>query len=114
VKGVHCLFTAVIVSAASPTLAAESFDGRWATDLRACTDENAAVAPITVMPLWFTWPGAACMVRTSYRVGNAWHVSARCFGEGAISEVPIRLQLHGNRLVLNWPKARPEDLHRCP
>jgi hypothetical protein len=114
VKGVQFLNAALFLFAAQPASAAESFDGRWAADVKACTDENAAVAPITVAQLWLTWPGAACLVRTSYRVGNAWHVSARCFGEGAISEVSLRLQLHGNRLVLDWPKARPEDMRRCP
>ena len=113
-KVAQCLFAAMMVFVAPPTLAAESFDGRWVADVKACTDENAAIAPITVAQLWLTWPGAACLVRTSYRVGNAWHISARYFGEGAVSEVPIRLQLHGNRLVLDWPKAWPEDLGRCP
>jgi hypothetical protein len=96
------------------TMAAERFDGRWAVDVRACTDESTVTAPLTVTPLSLTWPGAACMVRTSYRVGPTWHIGARCFGEGAISEVPIRLQMRGERLILDWPKARPEELRRCP
>jgi hypothetical protein len=99
---------------ATPALAADPFSGRWASDPRACTDEGALVAPLTVAPLWLAWPGAACMVRTSYRLRDAWHMSARCFGEGAISEVAIRLQMRGERLVLDWAKARPEELRRCP
>jgi hypothetical protein len=99
---------------AAPALAAEPFDGRWASDLRACTDEGALMSPLTVAKLSLTWPGAACMVRTSYRLGDAWHISARCWGEGAVSEVPISLQVRGERLVLNWAKARPEELRRCP
>jgi hypothetical protein len=94
--------------------AGQTFEGRWAADLQACTDETAPVPSVTVTPLSLSWPAAACAVRTSYRLGNAWHVSARCWGEGAISEVPIRLQINGDRLVLNWSKARPEELRRCP
>ena len=107
------LLAAATVLAVCP-VAAQPFDGRWAADPQACTDESTPVAPIIVTPLLLSWPAAACAVRTSYRVGDAWHVSARCWGEGAISEVPIRLQMNGDRLVLNWAKARAEELRRCP
>jgi hypothetical protein len=32
-----------------------------------------------------------------------------------VSDVPIKMQvLRGDRLVLAWSKARPEELRRCP
>jgi hypothetical protein len=111
---VEWVLAALFVLPGQPASAAEPFDGRWAAEPQACTDEGALVPPLTVTRLLLTWPGAACMVRTGYRVGNAWHISARCFGEGAISEVPIKLQMRGELLILDWPKARPEELRRCP
>ena len=98
----------------SPALAAEPFDGRWAADPAACAGEAQAASPVIVTSLSLTWPGAACMVGTSYRVGDAWHIGARCFGQGTVSNVPIRLTRRGERLILDWPRARPEELRRCP
>jgi hypothetical protein len=105
---------AALALIASPAFAADPFDGRWAADLDACSDETAVVAPLMVRPMLLTWSSTACRVQSSYRVGNAWFVGARCWTDGAISDVPIRLQVSGDRLVLNWPKARPEELRRCP
>ncbi len=105
---------AAIALMSLPASAAESFDGRWAADVSTCTDESALVSPVTVTSQSLSWVGATCMIATSYRVREAWHVSARCFGEGVVSSVPIRLQMRGGRLMLDWAKARPEELRRCP
>jgi hypothetical protein len=94
--------------------AAEPFDGRWVADPAACASEQPAVWPLVVTSQWLTWPGAACMVGTSYRVQDAWHIGARCWGEGVVSNVPIRLRIRGDRLVLDWGRARAEELRRCP
>ncbi len=102
------------IAVAKPTLAAEPFDGRWAADASACTDESALASPFTVTSQSLAWPGAACMIGTSYRVRDAWHISARCWGEGMVSTVPIKLQMRGDRLVLDWGRARPEEMRRCP
>jgi hypothetical protein len=94
--------------------AAAPFDGRWAADARACTDEGALAAPVTVTVRSLSWPGAFCTVGTSYQVRDAVHISARCWGEGMVSSVPIKLQMRGDRLVLDWGRARPEEMRRCP
>ena len=106
------LLCALLVT--TPTLAAEPFDGRWAADVQACGSESAAMPLLVVNTLSLLWREAACAIRTSYRVRKAWHISARCWGEGAISDVPIRLQMRGDQLVLDWGRARPEELRRCP
>ena len=38
---------------------------------------------LVVTPLLLRWRDAACAVRTSYRVRDAWHVGAQCWGGGA-------------------------------
>jgi hypothetical protein len=108
--------TAAVVCAgvATSALAAASFDGRWTADMRACTDEGAITSPVAISSLSLAWPGAFCAIGTSYRVRDVWHISAKCWGEGMVSNVPIRLQIRDERLVLDWAKARPEELRRCP
>ena len=77
--------------------------------------ERAATSPVVVNSLSLQWREAACVVRTSYRVRDAWHIGARCWGEGAISNVPIKLQMRGERLLLGWAGARgAKRLRRCP
>jgi hypothetical protein len=102
-------FCAVVASAC----AAESFDGRWAADARACASESAAASLLRVNSLSLQWGDAACLVRTSYRVRDAWHIGARCWGEGAISSVPITLRMRGEHLLLGWGGAPAEELWRC-
>ena len=104
----------VCASIATSALAAAPFDGRWTADTRACTDEGAITSPVAVSSLSLAWPGVFCSIGTSYRVRDIWHISAQCWGEGMVSNVPIRLQMRGERLVLDWAKARPEELRRCP
>ena len=112
--GVVAALAAWALAIAAPTRAAEPFDGRWAADVQACTDEGAASSPLVVGPLALTWRDGVCVVRTSYRVRDAWHIGARCWGEGTISNVPITLRMRGEELVLDWPRARAESLRRCP
>jgi hypothetical protein len=47
-------------------------------------------------------------------VRDAWHIGARCWGEGAISNVPITLRRRGDQLLLDWAGAPAEQLWRCP
>ena len=103
-----------LVVLTTSVLAAAPFDGRWAADVATCTDENSPMSPLAVNSQALAWPGAFCAIGTSYRVRDAWHISARCWGEGMVSNVPIRLQMRGERLVLDWAKARSEELRRCP
>jgi hypothetical protein len=109
----------IVILAAQPgsTLSAragEPFDGRWASDLEACAGASAPASPVVVNSLSLQWREAACVVRTSYRVRDAWHIGARCWGEGAISNVPITLRMRGEQLLLGWAGAPAEELRRCP
>ena len=89
---------------------AGEFDGRWAADAQACASETVLV----VNMLSLRWREAACAVRTSYLVKDTWHIGARCWAGGATGNVPIKLELHGERLVLDWAGAPGEELRRCP
>jgi hypothetical protein len=101
----------LIATAASAT---GPFEGRWAADAQACESENGAMALLVVNTLSLRWRDAACAIRTSYRVGDAWHIGARCWAEGATGNVPITLQLRGERLLLDWAGAPAQELRRCP
>src|SRR5262245_34550726 len=104
------LLTATVGAAAGP------FDGRWGADAKACEGESGAAARLVVDALALTlrWREAACVVRSSYRAGNAWYMSARCIADGASASVPITLSLRGERLALDWAGAPTEELRRCP
>jgi hypothetical protein len=110
----RAVFLLVAVLFAVSALAAAPFDGRWAAGLVTCSDESSPATPVTITSQLLSWSGVQCTVGTSYLVRDAWHVNARCWGEGRVSDVPIRLQVRGERLVLDWAKARPEELRRCP
>jgi len=90
--------------------AAGEFDGRWAPDAQACAGEKVLV----VNALSLRWRDAACAVRNSYLVKDTWHIAARCWAGGATGNVPIKLELRGDRLVLDWAGAPGEELRRCP
>jgi hypothetical protein len=94
--------------------AAEPFTGRWAADAQACGGNGPAMPLLVVDALSLRWRDAACAVRTSYRVRDAWHIGAQCWADGAASDVAIVLRLHGNRLVLDWAGTPREELRRCP
>jgi hypothetical protein len=100
--------------AVAPAVSGEPFDGRWASDPAACISADGAASPVVVTSRSLSWPGAACTVGTSYRVGEAWHIGAHCLGEGMASNVAIRLTMRGEHLIIDWPRARPEELARCP
>ena len=104
----------VVVATGASASAAEPFDGRWAPDAQACIAERAVASPIVVNSLSLQWRDAACVVRTSYRVRDAWHIGARCWGEGVVSNVPITLRMRGEQLLLDWAGAPAEELRRCP
>ena len=90
---------------ATPAVAGAPFDGRWAadpSDLHQRRQRRRRRSRSRSQSL--AWPGAFCAIGTSYRVRDAWHISARCWGEGTVSNVPIRLQMRGDRLVLDWAK----------
>jgi hypothetical protein len=97
-----------------PAAAGAPFDGRWAADVSRCADDWLWGSPVTVTSLSVSWPGAYCVVSTSYLVRDVWHVSARCWGEGSVGNVPIKLQVRGDRLMFAWGPAQPEELRRCP
>jgi|EndMetStandDraft_8_1072994.scaffolds.fasta_scaffold126003_2 hypothetical protein len=95
---------------ATPALAAGTFYGRWALNPAACS-QDAVTGPLVVSAQSLQWPDTACRVRTSYRVGDTWHIGARC--PDAASDVPVGLQLKGDRLLVEWGGGRAE-FRRCP
>jgi hypothetical protein len=105
---------AYVLAIAESAWAGEPFDGRWASDARACTSETEAMPLLIVNSLSLRWREAACAIRTSYRVRDAWHIGARCWADGATANVPIKLELRRERLVLDWAGAPAEELKRCP
>jgi hypothetical protein len=99
---------------ASTATAGEPFDGRWAADPQACAGEIDGAARLIVTSLTLRWREAACVIRRSYRMGDAWNIGARCYADGASANVPIRLELRGGRLLFDWAGAPAEELKRCP
>jgi hypothetical protein len=108
------VFTLLALAAVSPAWATGPFNGRWAADLQACHGEHGTPSLLVLTPFSLRWRQAACVVRTSYLVGDAWYITARCWADGAAANVPIKLHKRGELLVLDWAGAPPEELRRCP
>jgi hypothetical protein len=100
------------LSATTHVSAAETFEGRWAAEAGSCDGEAGRLLVVGARML--RWRETACMIRTSYLVGKAWHIGARCWAEGASADVPIKLQLRDDRLFLGWASVPQRELQRCP
>ena len=103
-----------VLAVIKPAHAADTFEGRWAADAQACASETDAMPRLVVNSLSLRWREAACAIQRSYRVGDAWHIGARCWSDGATANVPIKLELRGERLVLDWAGTPAQELRRCP
>ncbi len=91
--------------------AGEAIEGRWADDPKNC---SGGASFLVVDALSLRWGDAFCAVKTSYRVKDTWHIGASCSADGAISQIPIKLEVRGDRLLLDWASAPPQELRRCP
>jgi hypothetical protein len=69
---------------------------------------------LSVSPLVLHWRDATCVIQRSYLLRDAWNIGARCVADGAAANVPIRLELRGERLLLDWAGAPAQELKRCP
>jgi hypothetical protein len=114
VRAVAVLALAAAALAAMSARAGAPFDGRWASDAPACASESEATPALVVSALSLRWRDAACVIRRSYLVRDAWHIGARCVADGAAADVPIKLEVRGERLLLDWAGAPTEELRRCP
>jgi hypothetical protein len=103
-----------VLAFAVPARAGAPFDGRWAANVQACEGKNGATPLLVVNSLSLRWRDAACTIRNSYRVRDAWHIGARCWAGGATGNVPIKLEMRGDRLMLDWAGGPVEELWRCP
>ena len=108
------VLAACALAVAAPAWANGPFDGRWAADAQACRGEKTETPLLIVNALSLRWREAACTIRNSYRVRDSWHIGARCWAGGATANVPVKLELRGERLVLDWAGAPAQELKRCP
>jgi hypothetical protein len=112
--GNAAILAILVLGSTVPAPAAASFEGRWAADVASCGGDSGGGSLLVVTPGRLRWRDTACVVRTSYLVGKAWHIGARCWAEGVTADVPIKLQLRDDRLVLHWARAPAKELPRCP
>jgi hypothetical protein len=96
-----------------PALASEAFVGRWAMKPEVCSarggetpDSTALVA--TDKSLW--WYDGYCSIGKMYKT-KAVYVQAHCWNKG---DVPVTLDVTGDRMKITWNRGKPEDLQRCP
>ena len=94
--------------------ASPPFDGRWASAAPACASESEATATLIVSAFVLRWRDAACVIQRSYLLRDTWNIGARCVADGAAANVPIRLELRGERLLFDWGGTPAQELTRCP
>jgi hypothetical protein len=113
---VGCMVSAVTVSSALATpgaLASEAFVGRWAVKPEVCavrggeTPVTAALVA-TATSLW--WFDGYCSIGKMYKT-KAVYVQAHCGPKG---DVPVTLDVQGDRMKVSWNRAKTEVLQRCP
>jgi hypothetical protein len=110
------MVSAVAVSSALATpgaLAAEAFVGRWAVKSEVCAvrgGETPATAALvaTATSLW--WFDGYCSIGKMYKT-KAVYVQVHCGPKG---DVPVTLDVQGDRMKVSWNRAKTEVLQRCP
>ena len=98
----------------SPSVA-QPIDGRWAASQYACDADGATrlEAPLLVAGQTLGWFTSVCTVVSSYKVGQAYFLQARCFSEGRTSEIPAMLEPRGAGLRVGWNREPIVELQRC-
>jgi hypothetical protein len=114
IHGVAMLALLACALLATQAGAVQRLEGRWAAQVEACSATGASVPLLVVEALSLRWRDATCEVRASYRVRDTWHIAARCLADGVARYLPIKLEFHGSRLVLNWPATPAQLLQPCP
>jgi hypothetical protein len=111
-----CAVSAVTVLSAlvtSSARTAEAFVGRWAVRPEVCgarggeTPET-AVLVATDNSLW--WFDGYCSIGKMYKA-KAVYVQAHCWSKG---DVPVTLDVQGDRMKVTWNRAKTEEMRRCP
>jgi hypothetical protein len=107
--------TAALVLLAAVS-AVEARDGRWALSRDACDGEahTRRETPLISEGLAVRWFASDCTVVSSYKVGQASFLQARCVTEGVARTIPIMLELRGERLRVGWAKEPVVEMERCP
>lgn len=107
--------TAVVVAASVATAsAAESVNGRWATDPAICGRMFGAEQPLVVTDTNIRWVSDACRIERTYKAGDTVHIQAMCWGDSGEKSVPVSLRAAGGRLVVIWDRSARGALRRCP
>jgi hypothetical protein len=106
------LLATTVTLASAVCIAQPSYYGRWVASLAHCDNESAVMGPLVITPQSLQWPDTVCALRSSYRVGNLTHLALRC--RDAATDLPAKLQMRGDRLVLDWGGLIVDNLHRCP
>jgi hypothetical protein len=97
--------------------AAEPWIGRWIIDPKFCKEvgDTTETMPLILRAKSLKWYTTRCSYHSgATRRGESWHIDARCSGEGKRSRIPIVLQVKGDRMVMRWGDAKPDEMRRCP
>jgi hypothetical protein len=109
-------FAAGVLSAAllSSALALEPFVGRWAVTAEICAargGDSARTSALVATDSSLWWFAGYCRIGKMYKLGKAVYVQAHCAGKG---DVPVTLDMRGDRLRVTWDRGKVEELRRCP
>jgi hypothetical protein len=110
------LVIASMLMLGAPAHAEEPINGRWAIDPQGCMIEGdtSSTAPLYVTDTTLKWFVASCRVGTSYKIGNALYIQARCSSEGMKSSTPVKLDLVSrDKLAVTWDRGKIEHMQRC-
>ena len=111
----------LLTAFASPALAAEPYEGRWADDPAWCKNtrqSNTDELPIVISRKSIETFASFCRVLSTTRKGAAWWLHTSCRDEGQTeteprAQITFVLRVDGNRLYLR-DDTGVQNLHRCP
>ena len=105
--------TALSALVMSSAFASEAFVGRWAVKPEVCGVRGGETAQTSALiatdnSLW--WYDGYCSIGKMYKA-KAVYVQAHCGSKG---DVPVTLDVTGDRMKVTWNRGKPEDMRRCP
>ena len=104
---------AIGMMAASSASATEAFIGRWTAKPEVCSargGDNAANSALVATDTSLWWFEGYCRIGKMYKA-KAVYVQAHCWSKG---DVPVTLDVQGDRMKVTWNRAKTEEMRRCP
>ena len=109
--------TAPLAFACVTAQAAETWTGRWATDVAACSSFGASGLMLYASDSSLRLGDTSCRIGKIYTIAKSVHIQAHCWEGSENREVSVTLTMQqtsgGERLAVTWGSRAVKEMQRC-